>query len=452
MIKLRRFALSATLCLPLALLGCGGSSGSSTTVNVWTFVGGGTTASALGSYGTLGVAGGQPGARTLAATWADGSGHLWMFGGNGYAAAGTSGELSDLWRYDTASSQWTWVSGANTTGTAGNYAAGGAPGARDAAQTWTDGSGNFWLYGGHGVDGSGAAGMLGDLWEYTSTGGWTAVGGSQTVNNATVASGTVAPGAREAAATWVDAAGNLWMFGGNGYDSNSAQGALGDLWEYTGGHWVLAGGSTVKSAPGSWGTLGQAAAGVVPSARYGAAAWVDASGRFWLFGGYGIDSAGTFGELADLWMFDPTTSMWTWMAGASTAQAVGNYGSVGLPQSTNAPGAREFATTWRDTSGNLWMFGGFGVDAYAAAGPLNDLWEYSVSTATWIWVSGSNAVNAAGVYSGSGNAPGARYGAAGWADSSGRQWFFGGSALGTLPSTGPIQPTAPFNDLWNRTP
>jgi N-acetylneuraminic acid mutarotase len=450
MTKLRRFALSATLCLPLALLGCGGSSGSSTNVNVWNFVGGGTTANALGSYGSAGVAGGQPGARTLAATWADGSGRLWMFGGNGYAAAGAAGELSDLWRYDSASGQWTWVSGATSTGATGSYAAGGAPGARDAAQTWTDGSGNFWMYGGHGVDGSGTTGMLGDLWEYTSTGGWAFVGGSQAANNAT--NGTTAPGSREAAATWVDSSGHLWMFGGNGYDSNSALGALGDFWEYSGGKWVLKGGSTVKSAAGSWGTQGQAAAGVVPSARYGAAAWVDASGRFWLFGGYGLDSAGTFGELADLWMFDPTTSMWTWVAGASTAQAAGSYGSVGLPASTNAPGARAFATTWRDASGNLWMFGGFGLDGYGVVGPLNDLWEYSVSTSTWIWVSGSNAANAAGVFSGTGIAPGARYGAAGWTDSSGRQWFFGGSALGTLPSTGPIQPTAPFNDLWNRTP
>ena len=449
MTMLRRLALSATLCLPLALLGCGGSSSTTTATNVWSFVGGGTTPSALGSYGSVGVAGGQPGARMLAATWADGSGRLWMFGGNGYAASGAPGDLSDLWRYDTASGQWAWISGASTTGTAGNYAAGGAPGARDAAQTWSDGAGNLWMYGGHGVDGSGTTGMLGDLWKYSSGGAWTSLGGSPSANNATTAT---APGSREAAATWVDSAGNLWMFGGNGYDSNGAQGALGDLWEYTGGGWALKGGSTVKSAPGSWGTVGQAAAGVVPSARYGAAAWVDASGRFWLFGGYGVDSAGTFGELADLWMFDPTTSLWTWMGGASTAQAVGSYGSVGLPASTNAPGARAFSTTWRDTSGNLWMFGGFGLDAYGVAAPLNDLWEYSVSTSTWIWVSGSSAANAAGVYSGTGVAPGARYGAAGWADSSGRQWFFGGTAMGTAPSTGPNQPTSLFNDLWNRTP
>ena len=449
MTMLRRFALSATLCLPLALLGCGGSSGSSTATNVWTFVSGGTTSNALGTYGSVGVAGGQPGARMLAATWADASGQIWMFGGNGYAASGAPGELSDLWRYDTSSAQWTWVGGTSSTGTAGSYAAGGAPGARDAAQTWSDGAGNLWMYGGHGVDGSGTTGMLGDLWKYSSAAGWTSLGGSQSANNATSAT---APGSREAAATWVDSAGNLWMFGGNGYDSHGALGALGDLWKYTGGHWALVGGSTVKSAPGSWGTVGQAAAGVVPSARYGAAAWVDASGRFWLFGGYGVDSAGTFGELADLWMFDPTTSLWTWMGGASTAQALGSYGSVGLPASTNAPGARAFSTTWRDAGGNLWMFGGFGLDAYGVAAPLNDLWEYSVATSTWIWVSGSSSANAAGVYSGTGIAPGARYGAAGWTDSSGRQWFFGGSALGTAPSTGPIQPSNLFNDLWNRTP
>jgi hypothetical protein len=32
--------------------------------------------------------------------------------------------------------------------------------------------------------------------------------------------------------SWVDAAGNLWFFGGDGYDSTGAQGYLNDLWEF----------------------------------------------------------------------------------------------------------------------------------------------------------------------------------------------------------------------------
>ena len=32
------------------------------------------------------------------------------------------------------------------------------------------------------------------------------------------------PGARDSSATWIDSSGNLWLFGGNGYDSYGNQG------------------------------------------------------------------------------------------------------------------------------------------------------------------------------------------------------------------------------------
>jgi hypothetical protein len=41
------------------------------------------------------------------------------------------------------------------------------------------------------------------------------------------------PGGRNSVGSWVDASGNLWLFGGNGYDSTGALGYLNDLWEYT---------------------------------------------------------------------------------------------------------------------------------------------------------------------------------------------------------------------------
>ncbi len=40
------------------------------------------------------------------------------------------------------------------------------------------------------------------------------------------------PGARASASVASDASGNLWLFGGSGYDANGAQGALNDFWEY----------------------------------------------------------------------------------------------------------------------------------------------------------------------------------------------------------------------------
>jgi hypothetical protein len=127
---------------------------------LWTWVGGASTPNAVGIYGTKGLAapGNMPGARFGAVTWTDHSGNLWLFGGAGYDSVGLVGntELNDLWMYSPATGLWTWVSGSNTAD---------APG----------------VYGSQGI----------------------------------AAAGNVPP-ARDGAASWIDASGNLWLFGGNG--------------------------------------------------------------------------------------------------------------------------------------------------------------------------------------------------------------------------------------------
>ena len=42
----------------------------------------------------------------------------------------------------------------------------GARGSQGIAVTWTDSSGNFWLFGGDGYDSTGAWAELNDLWRY----------------------------------------------------------------------------------------------------------------------------------------------------------------------------------------------------------------------------------------------------------------------------------------------
>jgi hypothetical protein len=43
---------------------------------------------------------------------------------------------------------------------------------------------------------------------------------------------TNVPGARQWQANWIDSSGNLWVFGGDGYDSGGSLGYLNDLWKY----------------------------------------------------------------------------------------------------------------------------------------------------------------------------------------------------------------------------
>ena len=66
----------------------------------------------------------------------------------------------------------TWVSGSDTTGQAGVYGTKGvadannAPGGRTGSVSWTDSEGDFWLFGGEGLDANGSGGRLNNLWKY----------------------------------------------------------------------------------------------------------------------------------------------------------------------------------------------------------------------------------------------------------------------------------------------
>ena len=304
----------------LCISGCGASSTrakiSTPTSNVWTWVGGAEVVNQMGTYGAQGSAAATnfPGARQQSVRWTDTSANFWLFGGSGYDATGTPGNLNDLWEY--SSSQWTWMGGSNAAnqtgmyGTLGTAAAGNVPGARNSGVGWIDKSGNFWLFGGSGNDSTGTQGDLNDLWKY-SAGQWTWLGGANMVDQTgtygtlgTAATGNI-PGGRFHSVSWTDASGNLWLFGGNGYDSTGTPGYLNDLWEYSAGQWTWMGGASVVSQTGTYGTLGTAASDNVAGGRFHGVSWIDASGNFWLFGGNGYDSTATPGSLNDLWKYEP---------------------------------------------------------------------------------------------------------------------------------------------------
>ena len=384
----------------------------------------------LGIYSNLGITlpTPVPGGRWGAATWTDTTGNLWMFGGNGNSSNAT-GLLNDFWEFNastfssatvtTSTGQWTWKSAAATAfaNQPGIYppSANPYPGARVGAVTWTDTLGNFWLFGGYGFDGSGNEGFLNDLWEYTG-GTWVYKSGSALTNQKGVygtqgtAASTNMPGGRQEAVGWVDAAGNLWLFGGEGEDSNTpptANGILNDLWEYNIGSnqwtWVL--GSETANQTGVYGlqpligppnTMGAAGtvgltggtAGTLPGSRWGASGWTDAGGSLWLFGGWGLDSKATNGNgaLNDLWVYTPNATAgkpgtWTWVKGSNTGSDNGIYGSLTRPYLTYyiwTPGGRSNPTHWKDANNQLWLFGGEGYDSTSTTGNgyLNDLWRY----------------------------------------------------------------------------
>jgi N-acetylneuraminic acid mutarotase len=660
-------------------------------ISEWTWVSGNNTYPAScsaslpdecalsGVYGTLGAPdrANIPGARRDGAGWTDSKGNLWLFGGNGIDANGKWGYLDDFWEYSPSTNEWTWMNGSSTVSCASVYcgqpgvygtlqtpALGNIPSSRAAAMVWTDPKGNFWLFGGTGVNVADTWGSFQDLWEFQpNTGGslpvtttpsfspdsgtyttlqtvtindttpgatiyylvngntpaseyttpipisssgtieaiavangyansavatatytvqvspaatptfspasgtyatpqtvtisdatpgatiyyttdntmpttssalysgpisvsssetilaiavangstnsaiasavytigssstlgeWAGVGGS-TVENLPGVYGTLKtpaggniPGARDASTSWTDQSGNLWLFGGRGYDANGNLGSLNDLWEFNPSthQWTWMGGSntvpcttllSVKNCtgqPGVYGALGTPAVSNIPSGRWGAAGWTDSNGHRWLFGGNGVDAGGQPSGLNDLWEFNPSTMEWTWVGGSSKGALSsiyvgqpGVYGTLGVPAAGNVPGSRYGAASWIDRNGNFWLFGGTGKDATGDNVTLNDLWEFNPSIKEWAWMGGSNFINVlvghqSAVYGtlgvpAAGNAPGSLTGAASWTDNSGNLWLFGGGDLWKFnPSTnewawmsGTGAPPCPFDPL-----
>jgi hypothetical protein len=261
------------------------------------------------------------------------------------------------------------------------------------------------------------------------------------------------PGGRLSAVSWTDSSGNFWLFGGQAIDSTGAEGLLNELWKYSAGQWAWMGGSNLINQPGIYGTQGTAAPANIPGSREQAFSWVDSSGYFWLFGGDGFDSQGTYGYLNDLWRF--SAGQWTWMGGSNLVYQASNYGSQGTPALSNTPGARTGGVSWTDASGNQWLFGGEAYNSTEGLTYLNDVWKYSAGQ--WTWVGGSNTIDQQGIYGTEGtpaaaNVPGGRLYAVGWADASGKLWLFGGATSNPNPTLRAVGIQNYQNDLWTYQP
>ena len=361
----------------------------------WTWVSGANTPNQTGNYREGET--NYPGARTDAMSWTDQAGNLWLFGGMASDSEGIS-VLNDLWKFDPATNQWTWVSGSDTPNQAGVYVnkgQPGMPGARSMAVTWTDNQGNLWLFGGV-MYNAGMSGNFNDLWKFSPANGvWTWVNGADTLNQpgsygmeTGQPADNIFPGARRESGGWTDADGNLWLFGGSGYAEYGSgyqfeYGYLNDLWKYnlSSNQWTFVGGSRSAGDEGRNAGKGEFSPDNLPSARNNFKIWADQDGSVWLFGGSTnkdyIFPAYSFGNLNDLWHYFPIANEWVWVGGDTATNQSGVYGTKGVPSATNTPGSRSNPSGWVDTEGSLYLFGGSFDFGYGAGqyGNFNDLWK-----------------------------------------------------------------------------
>ena len=213
-------------------------------------------------------------------------------------------------------------------------------------------------------------------------GEWTWVNGDSSMNyvgnfgTMGVPSPTNKPPGIYGGAEWTDNLGNFWIYSGDGIGSGN------NLWKYNvlSNMWTWVQGSGNVSYPQPvFGQQGIANSANSPGLRWTSETWTDNSGNLWLFGGYCF-SAAVGGGVAynDLWKYDISTNMWTWMKGDSIANGTASYGVKGVESSSNKPPAcYESNLTWTDSQNNLWLLDLKGC-----------LWKYKISTNNWIWMKG----------------------------------------------------------------
>jgi hypothetical protein len=356
-------------------------------------------------YGTKGVSSpsNNPGSQGNGITWTDQAGNLWLYGGYGMSGSGW-GSLSDLWKYSPATNNWTWVNGTGNAnvapvhGTIGVSSSSNTPGVRIGSASWTDASGNLWLFGG-----TASAGPYNDLWRYNvSNNQWTWMGGNNTANASpvygtmSVPATTNIPGASTFLVSWKDPSGNFWLY--DGYKGT-------EVWKYnpSNAQWAWVSGASIGTVAPTYGTMGVSSTTAHPGGRFTEGV-SDAAGNLYIFGGYVTSATGTRAR-NDLWKYNIINNQWTWLSGSQMTNQVGTYGTQGVFTSSSVPSCRGGHVMWADNNNNkIWLFGG-GYLSLVSNYWLNDTWCFNVTTGQWAWMKGSNVA-----FSPSSPGPGAVYG------------------------------------------
>ena len=354
-------------------------------INQWTWIHG-SSASSPAVYGTKGVPspGNTPGWRGYGAvSWVDNTGDFWLFGGYGQDAFGINGALNDLWRYNVASDQWTWMNGSNAvfapivTGTKGVANAANTPNGRTETNAGvTDGLGNLWLFGGL----NSANTAYNDVWKYNiASNMWTWVAGNQNQTSSPVygtmgvSAATNDPGDRFSYTKFIDAQNNLYFLGAGliGFGGSNVV----DVWRFspTTTEWTWVGGSNVLNNVGSYINKCDTNTVNVPKAKFEIrASWSDSCG-FFFFGGFDVMN----NSYNDLWYYNIENNKFTWLSGTSIGGNLGNYGTIGVSAATNLPPSRGGAVAFKDKQFNLWLFGGLSGSS-SGWSFLGDLWRFKL--------------------------------------------------------------------------
>jgi hypothetical protein len=446
------------------------------------------------NHGTKGVssASNSPGGRVGATLWyANNS--LYLFGGAIFQSVPYSHDLqplnnfNDLWQFDFATQQWTWISGSSS-GNTGASSSGGQytyPQSLSESASCLDENGNLYLYGGY--SSPGGTHQSNSFWKFDGS-NWTLLSGDP--DNPNNANGSL-PGAL-AGAQLSAMNGKIYLIGGGGtssstyvwngsnwslhkscsnsngtlqaaYDADACPGELisfsascrwngesyfyggtgGSNWDYSSGLYKFNGQNfAVEFSAGKnqFNYQLKNSANISFPGGLNRAAWAfdESSQSLYLYGGDSYDP----GYHSNLWQYQ--NGEWIWLTGAGASSSTASvHGSLGIPAATNTPGSRMDAVMWIGSGDTLWLFGGYGFDENGALGRLNDLFCYVEGE--WIWMKGSKFRNDAGSFGSQGlsspnNNPPGLSGMKVWTNPQGEAYLFGGLSSAST--------TAYHNAIW----
>lgn len=135
---------------------------------------------------------------------------------------------------------------------------------------------------------------------------------------------------------WQDPNGFFYIFGG--VDAG-LQNYYNDVWKYNtaNNRWTWISGSTMPDDPGQYTSECIPGNSALPPSRFEnrTARTTGCTNVFWTFGGTLNSSLSS--DFNDLWSFNTQSEKWTWVSGSNTLNALGNYGSMGVPAAGNMP-------------------------------------------------------------------------------------------------------------------
>jgi hypothetical protein len=288
---------------------------------LWTWIRGEKTSATVKNTGSLGVPTktGYPGPRSNFAFWFDKSARMfYQFGGLGNGDSTASRLLCDLWRYNVATDEYTWIGGIGNLrngiyGTRGQFGANNWPGSRQGTRM----------------------------------------------------------------AAFSTAENRSYIFGGIGLgESGSSELYMNDLWTYDipSGRWAYLGGSKTQDERGNHTNFGAFSSTGVPPGKHGSYLSYDSRQKTaYIFGG-----SNTRGYFNDLWAFNITLGQWAWLKGSSDVNSIGTYDiPKGFEDYEYVPSARQYGNFFTDEeTGEFTIIGGLGYDFYSTIIYVADVWKF----------------------------------------------------------------------------